>query len=241
MLVFRDIAERKGMDEALKASLADKDVLLRELSHRTKNNMQVIISLLGMQASKSKDEKMAEALSDAQDRVRTMALVYEKLHRSGSVSSLNAKEYVEELSTTFLHAHRGIGGTVQTTLDLEEMEISHDQALPMGLILNELLSNSVKHAFLDGKAGNICISMKRLGEKMELRYRDNGPGLPMGMDLSRGSSLGLKLVYNLAARQLLGTVELVPGPGAEIVFRFPVRKTESNFLRSRGGEPVETR
>jgi two-component sensor histidine kinase len=151
------------------------------------------------------------------------------------------RAYVEELVTTFLHAHQGMGGTVRTTLDLEEMEISHDHALPMGLILNELLSNSVKHAFLDGKAGKILISLRGLGEKMELRYRDDGPGLPTGMDLSRGSSLGLKLVYNLAARQLLGTVELVPGPGAGIVVRFPVRKTESTILRSRGGEPISTR
>ncbi len=240
-VIVEEITERKRTEEQLQALLEEKDILLRELSHRTKNNLQVIISLLGMQASKSKDERMAEALSDAQDRVRTLALVYEKLHRSGSVSSLHVDRYVKELVTTFLHAHQGIGGTVQSTLDLEEMEISHDQALPVGLILNELLSNSVKHAFLDGKAGNILVSIKRLGETMELRYRDNGPGVPKGMDLSGGSSLGLKLVYNLAVRQLLGTVELVPGPGAEIVFRVPMQKIESNSLRYRGGEPVATK
>ncbi len=207
-------------EEALRSSLADKDVLMRELAHRTKNNMQVIGSLLGLQAAASNDERLLDALADTQDRIRAMALVHENLYRSGNIASLDMKDYVEDLMSSLLRVHQGTGGTIRSNLDVDRLFLSIDVALPGGLIINELVSNSLKHAFPGGKSGNIFLSLRRDGEKVVLRYRDDGPGLPRDLDLSGINSLGLKLVYNLAVRQLRGTMEIRHDPVSEFVFTF---------------------
>jgi two-component sensor histidine kinase/PAS domain-containing protein len=217
---FVDITDRKGMEEALRTSLAEKDTLFRELSHRTKNNMQVIVGLLDLQAAKSGDGKLVDALTSAQDRIRAMALVHEKLYRSGSVSSIGMKGYVDDLVASLLKSHQEGGGPVTPVLDLEEVFLSLDAALPCGLIINELVSNSLKHAFRDRAAGSVFLTLRNLGEEAEFRYRDDGPGLPKDLELPRIGSLGLKLVRNLAVRQLRGTMELVHDPRTEFVFRF---------------------
>jgi len=207
-------------EEALKTSLADKDVLMRELAHRTKNNMQVIGSLLALQAAASSDRSFVASLADTQDRIRAMALVHENLYRSGNVASLNLKDYVDDLVNSLLRAHRGIGGSIRTILHIDDLFLSIDAALPCGLIINELVSNSLKHAFPARESGTIFLSLRQVGEQVELRYRDDGPGLPRDLDLSQIRSLGLKLVYNLAVRQLRGTMDMRHEPVAEIVFAF---------------------
>ena len=218
--VTRDISERKRAEEALKASLADKDVLMRELAHRTKNNMQVIGSLLGLQAAVSADDAFARAVSETQDRIRAMALVHENLYQSHNIASLNMKDYVEDLMDSLIRAHKVRGKAIQSRLDTEDLFFSIDAALPCGLIINELVSNSLKHAFPEGKCGSLFLSLRRVGEKVELRYRDDGRGLPRDLDLSRIKSLGLKLVYNLSVRQLRGTMEVRRDPVSEFVFTF---------------------
>lgn len=207
-------------EEELKASLADKDVLMRELSHRTKNNMQVVGSLLALQASASRDRRFVAALSDTQDRIRAMALVHENLYRSGSVASLNIKDYLDDLVRSLLRTHRGTDASIGAVLEIEDLFLSIDAALPCGLIINELVSNSLKHAFPAPMSGEIFLSLRQDGDVVELRYRDDGPGLPRDLDLSRIKSLGLKLVYNLAVRQLRGTMDVRHEPAEEIVFRF---------------------
>lgn len=211
---------RKRAEEALKASLAEKEILLRELAHRTKNNLQVIGNLLSLQAAASADGKFVSAVADTQDRIRAMALVHEKLYRSGNFAALNMRDYVGELMTALLRTHQGTGGLIRADLDLEDLYSSIDAALPCGLIISELLSNSLKHAFPGRKAGAVFLSLRRNGETIELRYRDDGPGLPHDLDLSRVKSLGLKLVYNLAVRQLRGTMEVRREPESEFVFTF---------------------
>ncbi len=207
-------------EEALKASLAEKDVLMRELAHRTKNNMQVVGSLLSLQAAGSPDRGFKAALADTQDRIRAMALVHENLYRSGSMASLNIRDYVHDLVKSLLHAHRGIDASIRTVLDIDDLFLSIDAALPCGLIINELISNSLKHAFPAPEPGTIFLSLRQVGERVELKYRDDGPGLPQDLDLSQIRSLGLKLVHNLAVRQLRGTMDVTRGPLAEIVFTF---------------------
>ncbi|MDD5305399.1 MAG: histidine kinase dimerization/phosphoacceptor domain -containing protein, partial [Elusimicrobia bacterium] len=211
---------KANAEEALRASLAEKEILLKELAHRTKNNMQVIGGLISLQGSASADKKLLDALADTQDRIRAMALVHETLYRSGNFSSLNMKDYVEDLIKTIFRAQRGAGGPIRRNLDVEDILVSIDAALPCGLIINELVSNSLKHAFPDRKAGAIYLSLRRRGQTTELRYRDDGPGLPPGLDLARIKSLGLKLVYNLAVRQLRGTMEIRHDPVTEFVFAF---------------------
>lgn len=219
-LTFTDITRRRQAEEALKASLAEKETLLKELAHRTKNNLQVVGSLLSLQAVSSADEKLLGALADIQDRIRAMALVHERLYRSGNFASLNMRDYVGDLMTSLLRARQGVGGAVRTELELEDIFVSIDAALPCGLIISELVSNSLKHAFPDRESGAIFLSLRSAGEKIELRYGDDGPGLPRDLDLSRTRSLGLKLVYNLAVRQLRGAMEIRRDPGSEFVITF---------------------
>ncbi|MBI5576978.1 MAG: GAF domain-containing protein [Deltaproteobacteria bacterium] len=218
--VAREITERKRMEEALRSSLEEKEILLKELAHRTKNNMQVVASLISLQAAASSDKILLAALADTQDRIRAMALVHEKLYRSGNVSSLNMKDYVRDLAGSLLLAHQGSGGPVKTELDLDDLRFALDHALPCGLVINELVSNSLKHAFPHGEPGTIFLSFKRGRGGVELIYRDDGPGLPPGLDPARVDSLGLKLVYNLAVRQLRGKMELRREPVTEFVFLF---------------------
>ncbi|MBI5906169.1 MAG: PAS domain-containing protein [Deltaproteobacteria bacterium] len=218
--ISSDISSRKRTEEALQSALAEKEVLLRELAHRTKNNMQVICSLMSLQAATFADKHMLGVLSDTQDRIRAMALVHEKLHRSGNFASLNIKDYAEDLLKTILGAHHVTGGRIRTEITLDDVSVSIDFALPLGLIINELVSNSLKHAFPGPKSGAIFLSLTRRGEQMEMRYRDDGPGLPRDFDLSRIRSLGLKLVQNLATLQLRGTIDIRLGSQTEFVFTF---------------------
>ncbi|MEW6721601.1 MAG: histidine kinase dimerization/phosphoacceptor domain -containing protein [Thermodesulfobacteriota bacterium] len=220
VLVFRDIVERRRAEEALRASLADKDVLMRELAHRTKNNMQMIASLLSLQATASSDDNFVRAVSETQGRIRAMSLVHENLYQAGNIASMDIKDYVENLLNILLGSRQAPEGSVRANLEMEELFLSVDGALPCGLIINELVSNSLKHAFAGGKSGNIFLSLRRVGENIELRYRDDGPGLPRDLDLSRVKSLGLKLVHGLAVRQLRGTMEIRHDPVWEIVFTF---------------------
>jgi len=185
--------------------------------------MQVIVGLLALQMSKSEDAHLSAALENAQHRIRAMALVHEKLYQSGSVSTLNMKEYLKDLVGSLLKAHQGVRGRVSATLELEEIHLSLDEALPCGLIVNELVSNSLKHAFRERRGGSIRLSLWREGAEARLLYGDDGPGLPAGLELSKVDSLGLKLVYNLAVRQLRGTMTLTQEPPAEFSFRFPLR------------------
>jgi PAS domain S-box-containing protein len=210
-------------EETLKDSLAEKEILLRELAHRTKNNMQVISSLMSLQAATIADKNLLGALSDTQDRIRAMALVHEKLHRSGNFTSLNIKEYAEDLLNAILGAHHADGGRIRTETDLEGLSVSIDFAIPLGLIVNELVSNSLKHAFPGREAGAIFLKLRHRGERAEMIYRDDGPGLPRDFDLSRTRSLGLKLVHNLAVRQLRGTMGIRHGSGTEFIFTFDVK------------------
>lgn len=210
----------KRAEEALRASLTEKDVLMRELAHRTKNNMQVVSSLIGMQAVATSDRNLIGALTDTQDRIRAMALVHEKLYRSPSLSSVNMREYATDLVKALLHAHAVADGSVALSLDLESLAFPIDAALHCGLIINELISNSLKYAFPQGKRGTIFLALRRVGNETELNYRDDGPGLPRDLDLSRSRSLGLKLVYNLAVRQLRGSMDVRRDPATEFVFRF---------------------
>jgi PAS domain S-box-containing protein len=211
---------RNRAETALRTSLSEKEILLKELAHRTKNNMQVVGSLLSLQAVSSQDKTLHGVLAEIQDRIRAMALVHEKLYRSGNFASLNLGEYVKDLMASLLRARHGAGGPVRTNLDLEDIFISIDAALPCGLIINELVSNSLKHAFHGRESGAIFLSLRSAGKAIELTYRDDGPGLPRDLDLSRTRSLGLKLVYNLAVRQLRGAMEIRRDPASEFVITF---------------------
>jgi PAS domain S-box-containing protein len=208
-----DISRLKQTEEQLKASLAEKDVLLKEVHHRVKNNLQVISSLVGLQADGSKDETVREVLRDVIYRVRTMALIHEKLYQSADLARIDFAEYVRGLLSYLWRAHGAAAAAVRLTLDLEPVSLSVDTAVPCGLILNELAGNALKHAFRGRSEGEVAVSLKvSVDGRICLSVGDNGVGLPAGFDWREARSLGLHLVQMLSG-QLGASVEASDGEG----------------------------
>jgi two-component sensor histidine kinase len=217
-----EVAERQRAEAVLQASLDEKEVLLKEVHHRVKNNLQVISSLLTLQAKHVRGNMEAEAaLRDSQQRVRSMALIHEKLYQTQNLAEINLADYVRQLATAIVRSYEG-GAKVDLRLGLEAVALGVDQAVPCGLILNELITNALKYAFAGAGRGSLWIDLRALpGQNVELSVRDDGPGLPADLDIHKASSLGLQLVTGLTA-QLRGTVEVAREHGAEFKIVFPM-------------------
>ena len=220
-----DLIEREQAEEALKASLAEKEVLLKEIHHRVKNNMQVISSLVSLQADQLKDEAMRAVLQDVTYRVRSMALVHEKLYQSANMARVEFAEYTQSLLGYLWRAHGTAASGIRLVTDLEPVPLSVNAAVPCGLILNELATNAIKHAFRgrDGGTVNVFLRGEPKGQVC-LRVCDNGTGLPPGLDWQRADSLGLSLV-RILAKQLGAVVEVSSGAGTEFAVVFPEERT----------------
>jgi PAS domain S-box-containing protein len=217
----QDITERKQTEEQVAASLHEKEMLLRELYHRTKNNMNVISSLVMLQGAAVKDPAVLRMFSDMQSRIRAMSLVHEKLYQSSDLFNLDIREYITDLAGTILAGYKNSVARISLNLDIESVPFSIDTALPCGLVINELMSNSLKYAFSEDMTGEIGISLRVSPEnEVTLHYYDNGIGFPDGFDPVNASSLGLKLVNNLVKRQLLGKLEFKAAPGVWAEIRF---------------------
>jgi two-component sensor histidine kinase len=221
-----DISTQKQAEEQIKAALAEKEVLLKEIHHRVKNNMQVISSLVALQADQLKDEAMREVLQDVTHRVRSMALVHEKLYQAHDLARVEFAEYTQSLLNYLWRAHGTTAARVRLALDLEPMPLSVNAAVPCGLILNELATNALKHAFRDRAGGEVVMSLHGGPDgRVCLRVRDNGVGLPAGLDWRQADSLGLRLVQMLAG-QLHATVDVSHGEGTEFAVTFGDRRPE---------------
>ena len=220
---LRDVTDLVRAEKQVKASLRDKEVLLQEIHHRVKNNMQIIASLINLQASLITDETASQALQESQNRIRTMALIHERLYRSSDLASMDFAQYVRELVGYVTSSYRPQSGLVNITIRVSEMSLSLDAAIPCGLIINELVSNSLKHAFPDGRSGQIEIEMyTEKNHDCVLSVRDNGVGFPPEIDPRTTQTLGLQLVVGLAA-QLKGSFEWLSRPGAtSVLIRFPL-------------------
>ena len=219
-VLFTDITEQKIAERKIVASLKEKETLLRELSHRTKNNMNIISSLIMLQTSSLKDTKTAEMLKELQGRILTMSLVHEKLYQSNDLSAVDISEYIVGLTNAIMASYTFEAKAVTLTREIESIPFSIDDAIPCGLIINELMTNSLKYAFAERCDGKICISLQSAGkEEVVLRYTDNGVGIPEGFDMKTAKSLGMKLVYLLATKQMRGSVDLIHGNGAGFLLR----------------------
>jgi|GEM_PF-2004839 len=216
---IRDISERKLSEEKLKDSLQEKEVLLREVYHRVKNNLQIISSMLNLQANYLKDPETREVLSDCRNRVRSMSLVHESLYGSDNLARVNFADYLISLTGRLLSSFGVDKGRINLDLDLEEIFLDIDKAISCGLIVNELLSNSLKHAFPEGRTGQVWIRLGSIKEKMMLIIGDDGVGLPADLDIHKAQSLGLKLVDGLI-KQAKGTVEIDRRNGTEYTIQF---------------------
>jgi two-component sensor histidine kinase len=218
-----DITARKRAEEQIKASLAEKEVMLREIHHRVKNNLQVISSLVSLQADSLTDERMREEFNDVRDRVRSMALIHEKLYQTSDLAQLNFADYAASLLHSLWRSHGALAEKVRLNLALAPVTLSIETAMPCGLILNELAGNALKHAFPGSNGGEVTVGLEYdvLTGAVCLHVHDNGVGLPAGLDWRQSPSLGLHLVQILAG-QLCGTVATGIGPGAEFSVTFPL-------------------
>ncbi len=213
------VKSSKKTEIKLKESLSEKDLLLREIHHRVKNNLQIISSLLYLQSNKVRQSECVKLFHESQNRIRSMALIHEKLYQSKDISRINLRDYLNSLTAELVQSCQS-GNLISLELDLENLLLSVEKALPIGLIVNELFSNSLKYAFPEFKKGIISISMKRFDtDKYILNYNDNGIGLPDGFDLNMHSSLGLRLVSNLV-KQLDGELEISSNNGAHFGILF---------------------
>jgi two-component sensor histidine kinase len=226
-----DITRRKLAEENLQASLREKEVMLKEIHHRVKNNLQVVSSLVDLQADSLNDPAMLVLLQDVRDRVRSMALVHEKLYQSNNLALVEFDEYVRSLLNYLWRAHRNSEVIIQLAMDLEPAALSVETAVPCGLILNELAVNALKHAFAGRTEGRVTVTLRRgADDRIQLGVRDDGIGLPEDLDWRQARSLGLRLVQMLA-RQLDGSVEATTDGGTTFIFTFqPTTSTASHRI-----------
>ncbi len=220
MGILRDVTERKQAEERIKVSLREKEVLLREIHHRVKNNMQIISSLLRLQSRLVSDPNMVEMFKESQNRIRSMALIHEKLYQTEDLTRINFAQYVRSLTVHLFHTYKVNPNIVRMNTDVEDVFLDINRAIPCGLIINELVSNSLKHAFPSNKKGEVCIKLLSSGQnKTKLTVRDNGIGLPKKIDFQKPETLGLQLVSDLV-KQIEGTMRLVRTKGTAFHISF---------------------
>ena len=221
--VFRDISARKKAEEALVESLHEKELLLKEIHHRVKNNLQTIASLLYLQSLTTENEAQISLLREARSRVISMGLIHQKLYQSSDISHIPFTDYIQAL-IEFLEETYGIDpGKIRIVVDVNppNLNLELDTGIPCGLIINELVTNAIKYAFRDHGTGEIRIHMEQTPEQYLLSVRDDGGGLPADLDLTNLKSLGLTIVSDLVS-QLDGTLEIIRSPGTTFIIKFPI-------------------
>ncbi|MBK9192207.1 MAG: tetratricopeptide repeat protein [Crocinitomicaceae bacterium] len=213
-------------NEELKRTLIskeEKEILLKEVHHRVKNNLQIINSLIRLQANFMNAKNFREKLMETENRIRSMALIHEKLYKTGNLASLSVRNYIEELSFNILESYENHKVKIKLKFDLEEKEYGIDTLIPLGLIINEVLSNSIKHAFFEREEGNIFISIHSEGNTSVMKISDDGIGADLSFDELKEDSLGLELIDSLC-EQLDGKLELNTEKGFDYTFEFKILK-----------------
>jgi PAS domain S-box-containing protein len=222
--IVRDISARKKGEAGLKEAIREKDVLLREIHHRVKNNMQVISSLLNLQAERFKDKEVREAFKESQGRIRSMALIHEKLYRARNLSEVDFSEYVTSLTASVIRAYQVNPERARFKLDLDRVSLDINASIPCGLILNEIILNALKHAFPEGGTGEIHIELREKEDGgVRLTVRDNGIGFPEGIDIRNTDTLGLQIV-SLLTDQLEGKFDIRNDRGTVFSLSFQSRR-----------------
>lgn len=226
LAIARDITERKLVEEKLQQNLNEKDILLKEVHHRVKNNMAVISSLLGLQAKALDDPTIRGLFDESRQRIKSMALVHEKLYRTKDLSAINFGEYIKEIIKDLLSSYKR-GRAVATHINAQDIMLDLDTAIPCGLIVNELVTNSLKYAFPDPASGELTVCFEKTGNTYTLTIQDNGVGLPKGFDHTAVTSLGLQLVAALT-KQIKGTLRFRAGgvaqPGTAAIITFMAKE-----------------
>ncbi len=237
LLAFiRQIHERRRAEakverqaEEIRAALAEKETLLRELHHRVKNNMQLISSMISLQKTSVQDKTAKNILLELEDKIRTMALVHQKLYQSENLAEIDLREYIRDLICLLVKSHGLKPDAAEMRLDIENTPIPINTAIPIGIVLNELISNAFKHAFKDGGAEQLAIGLSRTESgDIELTYADNGIGLPPDFDFRGQKTLGIQSIFLIVEHQLNGTVEFDGSNGLTCRMRFRNDEYQSN-------------
>ena len=227
----QEIVERKRMEEEIKASLSEKEVLLREIHHRVKNNLQIVSSLLDLSSMQADSQGAIGLLADARARIYTMALIHSQLYQSEQLDRIEVGKHIRELVSYLSALYTTRRGLITAVVEPSDVYLSVVQAIPCALALSEVISNAFKHAFKEGERGRIDISVQRSGDDAVLLcVRDDGVGMPQELDIDTTSSLGLKLVRNLVQDQLKGKLQIKRGVGTEVVMEFRMLEEETDTL-----------
>jgi PAS domain S-box-containing protein len=217
---IRDISERRKVETKLRASLEEKEVLLKEIHHRVKNNLQIVSSMLSLQLDQLTDSVALERFKESQTRVRSIALFHEKLYQSKDLARIDIADYLRGLATGLFAAYGVNPDVVTLTVEAEDVSLDVDAAISCGLIVNELVSNSLKHAFPNGRTGRVRVELRTLNGEVELAVADDGVGFPDGVDVWSTGTLGLKLV-SIFTEQVGGAIELDRSAGTRFIIDFP--------------------
>lgn len=217
----KEISERKKAIELTESALKEKEILLKEVHHRVKNNLQIISSLISLQSNQVNDTKLTDFFNQTKNRIQSIALVHEKLYKTRELSSINFEDYLNDLLLNISETFSNGKSNVQIKTEVEDIPLTIDAVLALALIINELVSNSFKYAFPDSDKGEIYVSLKKADETIyTLILRDDGAGFSEKTDIENTKTLGLRLVYNLV-KQLDGTITLNSSRGTEYIITFP--------------------
>ncbi|MEY3236082.1 MAG: hypothetical protein RI883_183 [Bacteroidota bacterium] len=222
-LVAHDITDKKQIEIQIKESLKEKEVLLKEIHHRVKNNLQVISSILNLQSSFVSDERTLEILEESRNRIHSMATIHENLYLTTNFSSIDFAGYLENLTTKLISSYHVKPVVITLRTELSKINLLLDQAIPCGLLVNELITNAIKYAFIERNEGEIFIGLKEKKDIIELRIEDNGIGLPPNFEILKSNSLGLQLVSTLV-EQLDGEINIINGKGTKYLITFEKAK-----------------
>lgn len=223
----REAAERRRMAEDLGQSLSEKETLLQEIHHRVKNNLQIVASLLDMASRRSSSPEVQDICTELSSKVHGISLVHTQLYQSETLDSIDMAEYVRELNTYLVRvynaAHVALDLHVAAAPDTpggHALHVPMAVATPLGMVLNELLTNAYKHAFKDGRQGTVTVTLARNGSDVDVSVADDGPGIPPGFDPASADSLGMRLSNNIVSFQLKGTLTFSPPPGTTATIHF---------------------
>ena len=219
-VILRDVTQRTIAEAKIKASLHEKEALLKEIHHRVKNNLQVVSSLLGLQSRSIADPEHRKMFEESQNRVYSMALLHESLYQSDNLSQIDFPEYIRQLADHLFRSYGVTAERIRLRTELDRISLHMDTAVPCGLIINELVSNSLKYAFPDGRTGEIHIGLHGQPQGMaKLLVADNGIGLGREIDWTTTRSLGLRLVRSLS-QQLGGELDVQSQSGTQVQLLF---------------------
>jgi PAS domain S-box-containing protein len=219
--MLSEITQRKDVERQLQLTVTEKETLLKEIHHRVKNNLQIIASLLNLQSQYINDEKTLAVMKDSQNRIKAMALIHEKIYQSKSLDRIDYGDYLEKITRSLFESYGISPKKIAMQIHAKNIVLHIDKAIPCSLIINELLTNSFKHAFPNDRTGEVRIDIKLDGDTLQLIFSDNGIGLPESITLNRTESLGMRLISGLI-QQLKGTVEIKRGEGTTFVIAFKV-------------------